>query len=292
MKKLETKNFKKKLFAVVPLLLSAGVSAYGGSVTFSYDSQNGVAGLGSGASNANIQTYMNAVLAASGCTGCSVTVTGAVADQTYNGEGHVTGPSSAKSLTLGTSNGATASNTASTVNATYDTFIANTNDSSGSISTMITMKFSGFTGLAVNSFDYEIFPDGTCAQLNSANCGGVGNPNQPDLIFQAGNSAAPNGTDPVQKTFLGVTPGTTNGNATHSPNSGGTSAELAPQAIGTWTTGITGVTSLDFVDWPATIGIDNLNVSWSTPPVPEPVSIFLLGTVAAGLFLRKKLQKT
>ena len=90
-------------------------------------------------------------------------MTGAVADTTYNGEGHVTGPGSAgpngtaaKSLTLGTSDGATASNLTSTVNSTYDTFLANTNDQSGQISQQITMKFSGFTINGSASFDYEI----------------------------------------------------------------------------------------------------------------------------------------
>ena len=46
---------------------------------------------------------------------------------------------------------------------------------------------------------------------------------------------------------------------------------------------------------PATIGVDNLSISWTTntpSPVPEPISVILLGTVAAGLFLRRKLQKT
>jgi hypothetical protein len=236
---------------------------------------------------------MNQVLAASGCTGCSATVLvsgsaiNAVADQTYNGDGYVTGPGGgSKSLTLGDSNGATASNTTSTVNSTYDTFIANTNDSSGQISQEIAIQFSGIAALTINSFDFEIFPDGSCAKLTSSNCGGSPTngvyPNQPDLDFEAGTNKT--GSDPLVATYYGVTPGTTNGNATLSPN--GTS--VAPQLIGTWTGSLTGVTELDFVDWPATIGIDNLNISFDSP-VPEPASIALLGTFV--LLLTRRLRK-
>jgi Flp pilus assembly protein TadG len=303
---------RKPILMALALFLCAGVSAYAGSVDFTFDTQtiNGttITGLSSGATVAQIQTYMNAVLTASGCTGCSVTVlsnssgSGAVADQTYTADGNVTGPGTAlgpasKSLTLGDSNGATASTTTSTVNSSYDTFISNTSDSggqyngsntSGTVTSQITLQFKNISGLTVNSFDYEVFPDLTCTQLNPANCGGAGDPNQPDLKFEAGNNT--NGTDGLVQTFDGVTPGTTNGNAVKSTIS---STELAPQAIGTWTGSLTGDTELDFVDWPATIGIDNLTIGGSNitagSSVPEPASIALLGTLV--FLLAKKLRR-
>jgi hypothetical protein len=296
----------KLIVLVLGMFLSAGVSAYATSVSvdFTFDTQviNGttITGLSSGANSAAIQAYMNAVLTASGCSGCTATVLvsgsniGAVADQTYNGDGHATGPGTGgQSLTLGDSTGATASNTTSTLSS-YDTFIANTNDSDGTVSNQITIQFSGFTGkaLTINSFNYEIFPDGTCPALTSASCGGAATsgiyPNQPDLEFDAGTGTT--GSDANVATYYGVTPGTTNGNATHSPKSGSGSAELAPQLIGTWSGALTGDTELDFVDWPATIGIDNLGISFSTTtPVPEPASIALFGTLV--FLLTRKLRK-
>src|SRR5262249_31998470 len=156
--------------------------------------------------------YMNSIL---NCAGCSVTVgAGAVADRTYNGENHVVGTSS-KSLTLGTSDGATSNTVAPS--SSYDTFIANTNDSSGSSTDRITLMF---TGILIDniSFDYEIFPDGTCSVLNSAHCGALSGgiyANQPDLVFRAGSTGNSN-TDPLVTSFgtngtqYGVTPGGSN----------------------------------------------------------------------------------
>jgi len=295
-----------KLSRILFTFLIAGASAFATSVTFTFDSQtiNGtsITGLSSGATAAQIQTYMNQVLTAAGCTGCSVTVVssgsmGAVADRSYNGEGYVTGPGSGTtSLTLGNSDGATASNSNSTVNGSYDTFISNTTDGSSQIAQQITLQFSHITGLTINSFDYEIFPDGSCPSLS--NCGSYNSStghyaNQPDLVFQAGNNNT--GSDPVVNTFWGVVPGTTDGNSVLSPNHHGKNTEAAPQAIGTWSGSLTNVSELNFVDWPATIGIDNLNISFTTGTgngnqgtVPEPVSIVLLGTIAGGLLLKKK----
>ena len=312
---------QKQRALALGLFLSAG--AYATSVNFTFDTQviNGttITGLGSGANAGAIQTYMNAVLSASGCSGCSAQVLasgsiGAVADQTWNGDGAVTGPGTGNnagktSLTLGDSTGSytAGSTTTSTIGAT-DTFIANTSDGGGThngapggttTTSQITILFKGITGLAIKSFDYEIFPDISCPQLTSSACGGAstttpsGFANQPDLEFAAGNNTTGTvgsvaGDDTIQNTYYGVKPGTTNGNAVNSPSSGHSSSELAPQLIGTWTGSLTGVSELDFVDWPATIGIDNLNISFSTP-VPEPASIVLLGTLVA--LVATKLRK-
>jgi len=289
-------RYLKPGFVSTLLLLCLGavsVKADSTSVTFSFNS------LSANETAGQIATYMDGVLAAAGCTGCTVTVTGAVADQTWNADGNVVGPS-AQSLTLGNSNGAT-SNSSNTPGAT-DTFIANTSDSGTPIASQITMQFSGFTINGAASFDYQIFPDITCPVLNSSNCGGSPNgsgiyPNQPDLSFEAGSSSTVSavtsfGTNGTQ---YGVTPSASNaggdGTSTHSPLSGSLSIEKAPQYIGTWSTtsALNGDTQLDFVDWPATIGVDNLTISWTTPsPVPEPGSIILVGTALAGLALNRR----
>ena len=127
---------------VTEILVFLGIAAVASAtsftnVNFSFDTQtiNGhtVTGLSSGATSSQIQSYMNSVLTYAGCTGCTVTVltgtltngntAGAVADQTYNGDNNVIGPGTgSKSLTLGDTNGATQSNTNSTVNSSLRYF--------------------------------------------------------------------------------------------------------------------------------------------------------------------------
>ena len=59
------------------------------------------------------------------------------------------------------------------------------------------MVFGGLTISSI-SFDFEIFPDGTCPSLGS--CGGSGHPNLPDLTVIS------NGSHQVAE-YFGVVPG-------------------------------------------------------------------------------------
>jgi hypothetical protein len=263
----------KTLTSLVILLLTFVLSpAHAESIVFNFNS------LAPGATSNQIQTYMDGVLSAAGCTGCTVSVTGAVADQLYTGEGYVVGPNGT-SLTLGDSESAT--NNGVTPNTSHDTFIANTNDSSAQVADQITMSFN-FSVIGA-SFDYEIFPDGTCSQLNATNCGGakVGKyfPNQPDFTFATSNNSN-------VFTQYGVTPsaGGVNGSSTLGPNG----TILAPQWIGTYSGTFTPTTQLNFVDWPATIGIDNLTVT-NASPEPSTMILILVGVVAC--MLAKKSRK-
>ena len=287
------------------LFLSVGASAYAGSVTFTFDTQtiNGttIPGLSSGASINSIVTYMDAVLQASGCSGCTVAVSGANADQTYTGEGYVvgkTGTGQVNSLshqytsghwvtpvTLGDTNGASSNST--TPNSSRDTFLANTSDGSVQSANQITMKFSGLTINGSASVDYEIFPCG--AGYENCPSNGV-----PTMQFEAGTNS--NGSDPLVTSFgtngtqTALTPGSSSPSDGSSTRSQNDATETNAQYIGTWSGSLSSDNELDFIDWPATIGVDNLSISYTpNSPVPEPASIALFGTLV--VLLAKKLRK-
>ena len=287
---------------------TAGI-ATAASVTFNFNtlSAGGSQSIAAGATSTAIQTYMNSVLAAAGCTGCTVTVTGAVVDHTYNGDGHAVG-NGGVSQTLGNTDGATSNNSASassTVGVTSDNFLSNTNDSLHNISSQITLQFSGFTSLKLNGFDYEIFPGSSCTAMfgtfgypNSNTCGGLFNSNLPNLELEAGTSTV----SPVSSfgtngfVYAAAPSKKSDGTATSSPNGNsvnGQNPETAPQYIGTWSGSVTGFTQLDFVEWPAAIGVDNLSISWAPiSSVPDPASVLTLATVlvvfVAGMWLRQR----
>lgn len=281
------------VLAVTALAAFAPVVAAADPIIFNFDT------LASGVTNGSINTYMNGILAG---TGGTVAVTGAITNKAYNGDNHVVGPNGgATSATLGTTDNYAAGAALATANlhaTTGDTWIKNNGV------TTIAMTFTGIKIWQV-SFDYEIFPDATCLT------GSCGTGNVPDFTFRGtsatnvvttglhhfgivpGQAAPPAGTVP--------TPGEPAPLATllHSPNSGAVNNELTPQylsstdaltgaAPGTTlgsTNGADGVhqyiiftganlTKLEFIDWPVTIGIDNLRIILD---VPEPGTLLLLG---------------
>jgi len=270
------------------LAFGVGTSAYAGPITFTFDATTTpvCAGLAGGANIVAIQAYMNCVLGggsyvtvnpgAIATKGAAAGITGTTAAAGYTADGHAVGVTG-QSLTLGNTENATSASSPLTPNATGDAYLIN--DSLTSISNdRVSLQFkNGFT-IAANSqitFNYEIFPDNTCTALNTA-CG-VSNANRPDFEFYI------NGVQAAGSPLLGNTPG--GGTYTYSPAK--TGGETAPQSLGvfSYNVGSTALVNplLEFVDWPATIGVDNLSLTRQTQSVPEPVTFTLLAIGMAGV---------
>jgi hypothetical protein len=271
-------------------ILGSAVSARA-DINFTFDSIT----YATGNQDTAIAHYMDTLLGGSCATlfNC-VTVTGlqsngtpggfVATDETYTGDGHVVSNTSGKSLTLGDSNGAT-SNSSVAPGAT-DIFLANTDDSRNQLSQGIEITFT--TAVTLTGFDYEIFPDGTCPSLSSC---GSGQSNLPDLVFKVNGVTNTTFTGDAPCATIGGCQSSANsgkdGNSIHSPISGSGSTELAPQLIGTWSGSISGVTKLDFLDWPATIGVDNIKIA----STPEPTGgVFMIGGLALIGFAGRKLR--
>lgn len=225
-----------------------------------------------GASNLAVQNYMRNILNVQH-PGGSVAVLGSQAERDYIGDGYVVGPVAGSvgdrrviPLTLGYTDGNIAHGLP------LDTFIVN------SELDRIVMQFD-FPIYSV-SFDYEIFPDGTCPEPGPS-CGPT-SANWPDFTFRA--------DDEFQFRTLGINPAVS-GPYQHSPESGLILNERAPQYLGVSGEFLfpNGVSGLAFIDWPRMIGIDNLRI-YDQPSMPEPASIFLLASGLIGFagFGRRK----
>ncbi len=261
-------NVKNMLLAGAVVLCGSAMSARA-DIVFNFNSLS--AGSGNSANETAIQNYMDGLL---GCSNC-VTVTGAATDTTYNGDGHVVGPGGV-SLTLGTSNGAT-SDSSTTPSGTDDTFLSNVTNSASTVSNEIIITFS--QAVTLEGFDYEIFPDASCP--SPSNCSG----GTPDFTFDVNGSTQVFNTNAVFPSSSG-----SDGSSTHSPDSGTCSyswcTETSAQYIGHWSGTLTNVTQLEFIDWPAAIGVDNIDILSPTPE-PRNGALLLAGLVLVGLAGKK-----
>lgn len=316
--------------ALVAAMGGFAVPAAAADIPVTFDFNN----LGNGASATTVTTYIQGVLSAAGFGNVgSVKMTGGVGQMgsnAYAGDFHTVGCLSSSSGCVGNANGPSGSPsgvwpltlrntekslTPNTDQTKWDTstaddtdgFIKNctgTGDAGGCTanSSDIFFDFTGLTygGKSANigkmSFDFQIFPDGSCTDDTAAACGGVGGPggynNLPDLELWTGDTTTNSGVGTqLHAPWFGVAPGT-GGTYTHSPNSGISGTELAPQILstsGSIDVGMIGssIQTVDFVDWPATIGVDNLYITYHTP---ESSSFVMLGFGLLGLawFARRK----
>ena len=300
-------------------------------VTFDFDNMGSGGSTSQGLSSASISNWMTSVL------GSAVTVTGAKGQQGtlgysgssgygYAGEGYVVGPpndgsSKPKPLTLGDTEGAYPSSNnglsmpiESVADSKGDGFLKNCTLGECGSSNNSPDIFIDFHGLeiATISFDFEIFPDGTCTKLDTTyyryghlvsttTCGGY-NVNLPDFELWSDDGGTgmqllgPSGTAFATGIAYGVAPGTSNtySYSINSYGSGGSGKkkETAPQLLsvsGTIDVSALNISTLDFMDWPETIGIDNLVITFKDAPEPMSIAMFGLGLVGlAGMAWRKR----
>jgi hypothetical protein len=248
---------KNLIFGAVALAIAAPLWAL---PTFTFNgiplSANTTDGLGGYADSTAIKNYMNSVI---GCApACVSSVTGALATANYNADGFgykfpSGDPQAGQYMTLGTTDHATSfSNTAAEDGASPgngDEFIMNDNIVSGSNSITITFSSNLPIGTVV-SYDWQIFPDGSSEQ-------------PPGLNFVGGG---------INNSIFGSTP----------PGGGAMQGiGISPSFILTSATN-----TLQWNDWPAEVGIDNLSI---LPPllktVPEPSPLPLTGLALALLAL-------
>ncbi len=247
----------------------ASSNAFASTITFNFNS------LSDGGNNASVQTYMRGAIQAATGVANGVAVNGAGVEKDYTGDNHVVGPVSGytvTSLTLGNSDGGVKHS------GSWDAYLYNSD------AIKIDMLFS--LPIYSVSFDYEIFPNGSCANPPST-CSVY-----PDFTFKADGSTIlhSDSLDPEAAGYPGL--------YTHSPYSGSVNKEKSPQllAVSSTYTFASGVTHLEFYDWPERIGIDNLVITTDPPvtnqqiPTPEPSSMLLVGAGVIGLFVvrRKK----
>jgi hypothetical protein len=235
--------------------------------------------------NAAVQSYLDAIAGAG-----AITVRGAVANQIYNGDGHVFKDGNSIRETLGTSefvDGVLTPNTANPHHLVYDTFLYNvggegsTNTAYGSYGDdKIVFDFA--TPVTSIAFDWEVFPDASC-QLPGFydGCGPrYTSSNMPDFELWAGTP-----TSQLYDYHSGDASG-------DFPVAGSKNGSF-PQGIGYFETAFAaGVTHVEFVDWPARIGIDNLQ--GASRVLSEPPSLALVALQALGFvgWRRKRAEKT
>ncbi|HKW02829.1 MAG TPA: PEP-CTERM sorting domain-containing protein [Vicinamibacterales bacterium] len=255
-----TKKVAVTAVAAAFALVGTSNAAYASDIAFDFNSLSTGAHL-TGANS--VQTYMNTILAGNG--GGTVVLSGGglngnslIVTNSYDGEGHVYGPGGV-AVTLGTTDHGVAHG------GPNDNFLYTFTGTS------IIMQFSGLAPVHGVTFDFEIFPNNECSNVNNPNqCSSV-----PDFTFKFNGVTVPGGH------FLASNPPAGSRSALSNPE---TNPQMPPMFFSYTFASSMSAFTLEFDDWPATIGVDNVTLVRS----PEPGSMILLGSGLAGFLARRR----
>ncbi len=246
----------RKTLAIATTIVAMAVTVPAAAIVVDFEGVTLTGGIGS---NTAVQSYLDGVFGSG-----FVKVYGTVADRAYDGDGHANkDPSSGRRVTLGTTDGATSPTDYTHFHPGLDTFIRNVGTDGGTNTAWGSLGNDKFVFVFKSpiyfvSFDWEVFPDGTCGTC-------TGGANFPDFELWAGAQGAAN---PLYTFGPGA------------PNFPVTIPNNFAQGIGHFSTTFSqGVTRLEFVDWPQRIGIDRFD----PVSVPEPETLSLVGLALAAL---------
>ena len=185
----------RKTLAIATTIVAMAVTVPAAAIVIDFEGVTLTGGIGS---NTAVQSYLDGVFGSG-----FVKVYGTVADRAYDGDGHANkDPSSGRRVTLGTTDGATSPTDYTHFHPGLDTFIRNVGTDGGTNTAWGSLGNDKFVFVFKSpiyfvSFDWEVFPDGTCGTCTggptsrTSNCGRARRCSEPPIHLRPWRSQFP-----------------------------------------------------------------------------------------------------